>query len=129
MLFRSPWNICRHSVAQAADGRFVIDRKFPLIFFHYSGIEEVEPNLFLCSNVSYLGPFSRTVRRGLYKPYIELICRIQRELGEVPRDSPAAIRGGLPRHRRILAPFLRIASKLAGHYIASIEPQKVSRIA
>lgn len=121
-----PWNICRHSVKRGAAGTFVVDGQFPLIFFHFSGLREVEPDLYLCSNVSYLGPFSKTVRTGLYAPYIRRLEQIRRELGDIPPDpSPVWIDYPPPR-RRMLAPVIRLAGRLAGHYVRrdpGVEPQ------
>ena len=119
-----PWNVCRHSIARGPGDSFVIDGKFPLIFVHYSGLTETEPNVYLCSNVSYLGPFSRTVRSGLYEPYIALLKRIRAELGDLPADSVGEVRGTPPRRRRVLAPLLRLAGRWAGHYISV--PQRSS---
>lgn len=112
-----PWNICRHAVARKADGSFVVDGKFPLIFVHYSGVEETRPDLYLCSNVSYLGPFSRTVRRGLYVPYIARLKQLGHEIGPLPADTTAEVRGNPPPLRRYLAPVIKVAGVLAGHYI------------
>lgn len=111
-----PWNICRHSVAASADGRFVVDGGHPLIFFHYSGLTRLDADLYLCSNVSYLGPFTPTVRRRLYAPYLGELERIRRELG-LPDEVEPDERGEPRLRRRLLAPVLRLAGRLAGHYV------------
>lgn len=113
-----PWNICRHSVALDSTGRLTVDGRFPLIFFHYSQIREARPNVFLCSNVSYLGPFSRTVRDRLYKPYLRLLRRIREELGGLPEEDTDDLRGGLPLRRLRVIWLLRAAGWAAGHYIS-----------
>ncbi len=112
-----PWNICRHSLARGTGNSLVVDGAFPLIFFHYSGVMETKPNVYLCSNVSYLGPFSRTVRDCLYRPYIALLERIREELGGLPEEDTPNLRGTLPARRHRLAPLLRMAGLIAGHYI------------
>lgn len=112
-----PWNICRHSIRRGAGRTFVVDGAFPLIFFHYSGLREVEPNLYHCSNVSYLGPFSRTVRSGIYEPYIASLEQIRRELGDIPPDASPVWEDYPPLRRRLLAPAIRLAGRLAGHYV------------
>ncbi|MBL6613750.1 MAG: hypothetical protein ISP45_07065 [Reyranella sp.] len=114
-----PWNVCRHSIEQGPQDTFVVDGKFPLIFFHYSGLREKEPNLYLCSNLSYLGPFSRTVRAGIYEPYIRLLERIRSELGELPPDPSPVWEDSPPTRRRVLAPAIRIAHRWAGHYVGT----------
>lgn len=111
-----PWNICRHALVAGPDGHFVVDRAFPLIFFHYSGLTRVSDDTYLCSNVSYLGPFSRTVRKGLYAPYLAGLKRIREELA-LPQEREPDERGPIRLRRRLAAPFLRVASRLAGHYI------------
>ena len=98
-----PWNICRHSVARDGAKGFAIDGKFPLIFVHYSGIRETRPNVFLCSNVSYLAPFSRIVRNDLYRPYLRLLKHIREELGGLPKEDTYDLRGSLPSRRVWLA--------------------------
>lgn len=114
-----PWNICRHSVTQQAGGRLLVDGRLPLIFFHFSGVKELEPGLFLCSHISYLGPFTRTVRQGLYLPYIALLERIRQEIGGLPRDPAPCLSVVLPptARERLLAPAIRTAARWAGHYI------------
>ena len=111
-----PWNVCRHSIVRGPGQTFVVDARFPLIFVHYSGVRETEPNVYLCSNVSYLGPFSETVRNGLYRPYVTLLKEIQREIGGIPADpAPDLIYSG--GWRRRWAPVLRMVGRWAGHYI------------
>lgn len=112
-----PWNICRHSITPGADGGFVVDGSYPLIFFHYSQVIETAPNLFLCSNVSYLGPFSRQVRERLYKPYLALLKRITAEIGGLPQEATPDLRGSPPARRYRIALLLRLAGRWMGHYI------------
>jgi hypothetical protein len=112
-----PWNIRRHSIAVDANGGFVVDGAFPLIFFHYSGLREERPNLYLCSNVSYLAPFSRTVREGLYRPYIARLAEIRQEIGGLPVENTPDLRGSPPARRARIAPLLRTAGRLMGHYL------------
>jgi hypothetical protein len=114
-----PWNVCRHSIVQQAGGHFEIDGDFPLIFFHFSGVKELRPGLFLCSHPSYLGPFSRTVRQGLYLPYIALLGRTRRAIGGLPPDPAPSLSIVLPPtfRERLLAPVIRVAARWSGHYI------------
>ncbi len=113
-----PWNICRHSVALDSAGRLVVDGKVPLIFFHYSQVREESPNLYLCSNVSYLAPFSLTVRNHLYKPYLRLLKQIRGELGGLPEEDTDDLRGGLPLRRLRVIWLLRAAGWAMGHYVS-----------
>lgn len=117
-----PWNICRHAIARAPDDAFTVAARFPLIFFHFSGLKEIAPNLFLGSHISYLGPFSRTVRDGLYEPYVALLQRIREEFGGLPAEpSPVLAEeagfGPPTAMRRLLAPVLRTVARWAGHYV------------
>ena len=111
-----PWNVCRHSIA-AGPGGFAVDGKWPLIFFHYSGLREEKSNVYLCSNVSYLGPFSRTVREGLYRSYIARLAEIRNEIGGLPVESTPDLRGSPPARRARIAPLLRTAARWMGHYV------------
>jgi hypothetical protein len=112
-----PWNICRHSVAVRPAGSLIVDGRYPLIFFHFAGLTKTDAETYLCSNVSYLGPFTSTVRNRLYKPYIALLEEIRREVGLPSEQDVLEVRGTPPLRRRVLAPVLRIASTLAGHYV------------
>jgi hypothetical protein len=112
-----PWNICRHSIAPGPDGGFVVDGAFPLIFYHYSQVIEAAPNLYQCSNVSYLGPFSRKVRELLYKPYLAGLKQIAEEIGGVPQEATPDLRGSPPARRFRIAPLLTLAGRWMGHYI------------
>ena len=111
-----PWNVSRHRIARGAGESFVVDDRFPLIFVHYSGVPKAGRGFYQCSNVSYLGPFPRLVRKGLYAPYLAELERIHRALG-LPDKVEADERGSPRLRRRMLAPVLRIAGRLAGHYI------------
>jgi hypothetical protein len=111
-----PWNVSRHRIAGGAGESFVVDGGFPLIFVHYSGVSKAGRGLYQCSNVSYLGPFPQLVREGLYAPYLAELERIHRALG-LPDKMEADERGSPRLRRRLLAPVLRMAGRLAGHYI------------
>lgn len=118
-----PWNICRHTIARGPEGTFVVDGKFPLIFFHFSGLKEIEPNVFLGSNISYLGPFSAMVRDDIYGPYVAHLKRIRREIGGIPATTSPAPEGSLaapPSPTSRLLTLMRLkAGKWAGHYVRS----------
>jgi hypothetical protein len=93
----------------------VVDGKFPLIFFHFSGLKEIEPNVFLGSNISYLGPFSTMVRNDIYGPYIAGLKRIRQEIGDIPAD--ASIAEPLSLTERLVARIRLKAGRWAGHYV------------
>ena len=111
-----PWNIRRHRIARGPGGAFIVDGVFPLIFAHYSGVSKAGRDVYLCSNVSYLAPFPGIVRHGLYAPYLTDIERIHRTL-DLSDQAEADERGTPGFRRRVLAPVLRLAGRLAGHYI------------
>ncbi|CAN5918354.1 hypothetical protein BH11PSE3_BH11PSE3_24040 [soil metagenome] len=114
-----PWNICRHTIAPRADGGFTVDANVPLIFFHFSGLREVEPGVFLCSRPSYLGPFSKVVRSGLYATYVALLLKMRKEIGGIPTDPspPLSVEVRPSLTERVTAPTVRMASRWAGHYV------------
>jgi hypothetical protein len=115
-----PWNICRHSITQGPENAIVVDTKFPLIFFHFSGLKEAEPDVFLCSRISYLGPFSETVRKLIYEPYIVLLKQIQKEIGGIRADATPKLAEDVDPSlmQRLLAPMVRTIAKWAGHYVS-----------
>lgn len=117
-----PWNVCRHSVTPGADGRVLVDG-FPLIFFHFSGVKEQEPGHFLCSHISYLGPFTKAVRQSLYLPYIARLERIRQEIGGLPPDPAPSLSIVLPptTRERLLAPLIRTVARWAGHYVETAQ--------
>ncbi len=113
-----PWNLCRHSLSRGSDGGFVVDGRFPLVFFHYSGVRESETDVYLCSNISYLCPFSRFVREELYRPYLAHLKNIRAALGGLPIEQTPDLAGSLPAHRARIAPLLRAFGRLMGHYVS-----------
>lgn len=121
-----PWNIGRHAVARRPDGGFSIDGDFPLIFFHFSGVRETEPGVFLCSRPSYLAPFSATVRTGLYEPYVALLLKLREEIGGIPTDPSPPLSVDVPPslRQRLAAPMLRLGARWAGHYVRSARPPR-----
>ena len=82
-----PWNVSRHKISRDAGESFVVDGGFPLIFVHYSGVSKAGRGFYQCSNVSYLGPFPRLVRKGLYAPLS------RRARTHPPRARPAGQNG------------------------------------
>ena len=118
-----PWNICRHRATATARG-LVVDGNRPLIFFHYSGLREARRGNWLCSNVSYLGPFSRTVRDRLYRPYIASLLRIRDEIGGLPQEETPDLYGDLPARRGRIRWLLWLAGQAAGHYVTPRAPQR-----
>jgi len=113
-----PWNICREDIRRAANGSIVVGSGFSLIFFHFSGLKEMSPGVWLGSLPSYLGPFSSVVRTDLYEPYIGLLGDIRKELGGLPADPPPVLSVSVPPRlwRRLLAPLIRRGHRWAGHY-------------
>lgn len=113
-----PWNICREALRRGPDGSIVVGDGFRLIFFHFSGLKEIRPHVWLGSLPSYLGPFSSFVRREIFQPYIGLLGRIRDEQGGLPADPPPELIVYVPprRWRRVLGPLIRGAHRWAGHY-------------
>ena len=119
----APWNIGRHAITKTPGGVLLVDREWPLIFFHFQGLKEIEPGFYLANHLPYLAPFSRSLRLDLYQPYVNLLSQIRREIGGVPSNAPRLARRGSAkvsfknRLFRLRSIMLRWAARWAGHYV------------
>jgi hypothetical protein len=76
-----PWNIGRHSISKRPDCAFAVDGSWPLVFYHFQGLKEIAPRVYLANHLPYFAPFPRVVRDELYMPYLRLVNRIEEEFG------------------------------------------------
>jgi hypothetical protein len=76
-----PWNIGRHNLSRRPGGNLVVDNEWPLVFFHFQGLREIAPGLYLANHLPYFAPLPRIVRDGLYLPYLRLVRQIEEEVG------------------------------------------------
>lgn len=74
----APWNLGRHALSRLDDG-LMVDRKWPLIFFHFHGLRRVGRRIYIPGHFRYGAPFDRLIRGGLYRPYIRHMEAIDEE--------------------------------------------------
>jgi hypothetical protein len=84
----APWNIGNHAITDA-DGEVRIDGQWPLIFFHFQGLRKDFGLFVFNSHRRYRAPFSATVRRHIYKPYVDELLAIERTVATVLEVEPA----------------------------------------
>jgi hypothetical protein len=114
-----PWNIGRYDVSKRSSGELIVDDEWPLIFFHFQGLREIAPRLYLANHLPYLAPFPRIVRDELYLPYLRLVNRIEEEFGGVV-PSGSLRRGEVRRTLKqrlfeIRVALFRLAGRAMGH--------------
>ena len=114
----APWNLANYSIE--ADGPCVSVDGQPLIFFHFSRLQQVkrwlfDPNLEACK----VRP-STVVVRGIYGPYIRILVDLTRQLSPILREVSLqrSLRDGddrmlLQRSRRV-ALSLRVTGRARG---------------
>jgi hypothetical protein len=85
----APWNIGNYRVA-FRNGKVLIDRIYPLIFFHFQGLKREMGYFIFNSHRLYRAPFSRTVRDHVYGPYVDELLAIEHEIGPVVDVSGAS---------------------------------------
>lgn len=65
----APWNAA-HSTFVTDGDKLLVDGKFPLLFFHFHGVEPLAPRLFGTSHGYYGARLTRSAKRNLYRPYL-----------------------------------------------------------
>jgi hypothetical protein len=73
----APWNLGRHAVHEANGIR--VDGK-PLVFFHFHGVKPLFGRLYTIPHRPYGARLTGQVSRIFYRPYLQEIIRIEREL-------------------------------------------------
>jgi glycosyltransferase involved in cell wall biosynthesis len=75
----APWNLRSHKVSRA--GVFIlVDKVWPLIFFHFHGLRRIGRRIYIPSHFRYKAPFGWLIRTALYRPYIRHLEEINEEL-------------------------------------------------
>jgi glycosyltransferase involved in cell wall biosynthesis len=120
----APWNVGRHSVSRAADGRLVVDGDWPLIFFHFQGFREIEPGLFLINHLAYQAPLSDAIRDEIYAPYATLLAQLGKEVAAGQSAPPLLARGQASptlkqRYFELRVKALQLAARMMGHYVSN----------
>jgi len=84
----APWNIGNYELA-VADGKVIIDGKWPLIFFHFQGLRKDLGFFVFNSHRRYRAPFPAMVRQHIYKPYVGELLAIEKAIAPVLDVVPA----------------------------------------
>jgi glycosyltransferase involved in cell wall biosynthesis len=74
----APWNLGSHRLT-LRDDAVVVDRDWPLIFFHFHGLKRVANGLYIPDHFRYRAPFIGLIRTRIYRPYIQVLEAICRE--------------------------------------------------
>ena len=82
----APWNIGGYGI-DFRDDRVMVDTSCPLIFFHFQGLKKGFGWFIFNSHRVYRAPFSRDVRKHVYKPYVDELLAIERKLGPILQVS------------------------------------------
>jgi hypothetical protein len=75
----APWNIGNYRI-DFRDGKVLIDRVHPLIFFHFQGLRKGLRWFIFSSHRVHHAPFSRDVRNHIYKPYVDELLAIEKSV-------------------------------------------------
>ncbi len=78
----APWNIGNYLIEFRED-KVWIDRTHPLIFFHFQGLKKGLGWFLFNNHRRYRAPFSKDVRRQIYKPYIDELLMIEKAVNPV----------------------------------------------
>ena len=116
----APWNLRRHEVSRDSAGSVKVDGE-PLIFFHFHGLREEDGRYFF-KHFPYLAHTTPVIRDDVYRPYCELLGRI-----EVERRSDGEQGSLRPPHdrkrsfgshmKRGVDGFLRLVAVRRGDYL------------
>jgi hypothetical protein len=82
----APWNIGNYRI-DFRDNRVMIDATAPLVFFHFQGLKRGLGWFIFNSHRAYRAPFSRDVRKHIYKPYVEELLAIERKTDPILQVS------------------------------------------
>jgi glycosyltransferase involved in cell wall biosynthesis len=66
----APWNVGGHALSLDGD-RLVVDRRWPLIFFHFHGLRKLGKRIYIPGHFRYRAPFGRLMRTRIYRPYAQ----------------------------------------------------------
>jgi hypothetical protein len=84
----APWNLGAYRM-EWRDGSVQIERRFPLLFFHFYGVKRNGRHYFN-SHRLYHAPFSRLVRQQIYEPYIAVLAAAESTAASHIEDSSNA---------------------------------------
>lgn len=93
----APWNVGNYQI-DFCDDEVMIDVNCPLIFFHFQGLKKDFGCFIFNSHRQYRAPFSSNMRNHVYKPYIDELLAIEREI-----DPVLQVSGAKPHRRSTVA--------------------------
>jgi len=76
----APWNIGGYQFSER-NGNVLIDDRDPLIFFHFHGLKALASTIFLTGQKIYHAQMSPLIKGNIYRPYLNELCRINRDIG------------------------------------------------
>jgi hypothetical protein len=74
----APWNVAATTLAQHGGRLFA--GPDAVIFFHFHGLKELKDNLYLTAHGFYRAPLTALLRDSLYRPYLNEVLAIEREM-------------------------------------------------
>jgi hypothetical protein len=83
----APWNFSESRV-EWRDGRVVIDREYPLLFFHFQGVKRVG-HYYFNSHRLFRAPFPGVMRQHVYRPYVAALAAAEAEAAPLVGCEPA----------------------------------------
>jgi hypothetical protein len=85
----APWNI-GELLVEIRDGGVIVNGQ-PLVAFHFHGMKRVFHPLYDSGLFMYRGKLTDAVRRGVFRPYLRELARIEERLADLPGRVRASI--------------------------------------
>jgi hypothetical protein len=82
----APWNFSESRI-EWREGRVLIDRDFPLLFFHFHGVKRIGRYYFNSHRVFH-APFPDVMRRHIYRPYVAALAAAEAQSGPLLGSDP-----------------------------------------
>lgn len=83
----APWNFSESRV-EWREGKVMIEREFPLLFFHFHGVKRIGSYYFNSHRVFH-APFPDVMRRYIYRPYVAALAAAEAEAATLLGSDPA----------------------------------------
>jgi hypothetical protein len=71
----APWNMANYQL-EWRDGSIMIEGRFPLVFNHFYGVKR-SGRYYFNSHRVFHAPFPNLVRKHIYEPYVQALCRAE----------------------------------------------------
>jgi hypothetical protein len=84
----APWNLANYHL-EWRDGVVKIEKKYPLLFFHFYGVKR-SGRYYFNSHRLYHAPFPNLVRQRIYKSYIAALAKSELTVGSLIEAAPVA---------------------------------------